>query len=92
VRILSAKHGLIGLTDIIAPYNRKLGDPSSITESTLTEQAEAQELLAEKVVVLGGRLYAGLCRKVWRDVEAPLDGKGGLAQQIAWMKKQLEVG
>jgi len=92
VRILSAKHGLIGLNDVIAPYNRKMGDPSSITESALTEQAEAQELLAEKVVVLGGRLYAGLCQKVWREVEAPLEGKGGLGQQIAWMKKQLEVG
>jgi hypothetical protein len=88
--ILSAKYGLIGLNDVIEPYDKRLGDPFSVTEFSLTTQAEQLGLLGKRVTVLGGRKYVGLCRKVWRrGLEAPLEGKGGLGQQIKWMKERM---
>src|SRR5262245_34672112 len=81
--LLSAKHGLVGLNDFIEPYDKKLGAPFSVTEFSLTGQAELLGLLAEKVTVLGGRRYVSLCRKVWRrELKAPLEGKGGIGKQM----------
>jgi hypothetical protein len=91
VFIISAKYGLVGLNDVIEPYNKRLGDPFSVTEFSLATQAEQLGLLAKKVMVVGGREYAGLCRKVWKRVEAPLEGKGGLGEQIQWMKRQSKL-
>jgi hypothetical protein len=90
VFIISAKYGLVGLNDVIEPYDKRLGDPFSVTEFSLTTQAEQLGLLGQKVKVLGGRKYVGLCRKVWKKLEAPLEGKGGLGEQIAWMRSQTE--
>lgn len=88
--ILSAKYGLVGLNDVIAPYNYRLGRPFAVTEFALTAQAEQFGLLDQKVTVLGGRKYVALCRKVWRKgVEAPLEGKGGCGKQIQWMRSQI---
>lgn len=86
--ILSAKYGLVGLSDIIEPYNYRLGRPFAVTEFSLTTQAEQLGLLGQKVTVLGGRKYVGLCRKVWKKLEAPLEGKGGIGKQIQWMRGQ----
>jgi uncharacterized protein DUF6884 len=89
--IISAKYGLVGLNDVIEPYDKRLGDTFSVTEFSLTTQAEQLGLLKAKVIVLGGRKYVGLCRKVWRrGMQAPLEGKGGLGMQIRWMKKEME--
>jgi len=88
--ILSAKYGLIGINDVIEPYDKKLGAPFSVAEFSLTTQAEQFGLLKAKVTVLGGRKYVGLCRKVWRKgLKAPLEGKGGLGRQIQWMKERM---
>lgn len=89
VFIISAKYGLVGLNDVIEPYDKRLEEPFSVTEFSLTTQAEQLGLLGTKVTVLGGRKYVGLCRKVWKKLEAPLEGKGGLGQQIKWMKERL---
>src|SRR5262245_30709215 len=88
VLILSAKYGLIGVNERFEPYNLKMGEPGSITSIKLSDQAEVYGLLAEKVIVLGGKLYTGLCRKVWPNLEAPLEGKGGIGKQMAWMRRQ----
>jgi hypothetical protein len=90
VYVISAKYGLVGLSDVIEPYDRKLGDPFSVTEFSLTTQAEQFGLLKAKVTVLGGRKYVGLCRKVWRrGLQAPLEGKGGRGKQIQWMRREI---
>ena len=88
VYILSAKYGLIGLNNRIEPYDLKLGEAGSIGSGQLSVQAENLCLLREKVTVLGGKLYVNLVRNVWKHVEAPLDGKGGLGPQMAWMRSQ----
>jgi hypothetical protein len=90
VFILSAKYGIVGPDDMLEPYDLKVGQPGAITSIGLSDQAEVYGMLKETVVVIGGALYVGLCRKVWRDVEAPLAGKGGLGKQIAWMRKVVE--
>lgn len=41
ILVLSARHGLIGLDEIVAPYDLRLGEPGSVSTSTLTEQALA---------------------------------------------------
>lgn len=89
VFIILAKYGLVGLNDVIEPYDKKLGAPFSVTEFSLTTQAEQLGLLDQKVIVLGGRKYVSLCRKVWRTgLQAPLAGKGGIGKQMQWMKEQ----
>ncbi len=40
IRILSALHGLIKLSDIVAPYDVKMGDADSITNDKLRRQVE----------------------------------------------------
>jgi hypothetical protein len=91
VFIISAKYGLVGLNDVIEPYDKRLGAPFSVTEFSLTTQAEQFGLLKAKVTVLGGRKYVGLCRKVWRrGLKAPLEDKGGLGKQIQWMRSQTD--
>jgi len=88
VFILSAKYGLLGLNDEIEPYDVAIGDPGAIMSKELSDQAEVFGLLRERVTVLGGARYVKFCRKVWRDIEAPLEGKGGIGTQIAWLRAQ----
>lgn len=38
IRILSAKHGLLKLTDKVAPYDLRMGNPGSITAEALATQ------------------------------------------------------
>lgn len=38
IRILSAKHGLLKLTDKVAPYDLRMGNPGSVTAQTLAAQ------------------------------------------------------
>lgn len=90
VFIISAKYGLVGLADVIEPYDKRLGDPFSVAEFSLTTQAEQLGLLGKKVTVLAGKDYVRLCRKVWRSgLSAPLAGKGGIGKQMAWMKERI---
>jgi hypothetical protein len=86
--ILSAKHGLLGLNDELDPYNLKMGEPGSITTTELDGQAEFYGLREEQVVVIGGGLYVEACRQIWPDVQAPLEGRGGMGQQRQWMRTQ----
>jgi len=41
ILILSAEHGLIGLDEIVAPYDRKMGQPGSVTAERIAAQAAA---------------------------------------------------
>src|SRR5690349_4767772 len=38
ILILSALHGLVELDQVLAPYDLRMGQPGSVTESMLTEQ------------------------------------------------------
>lgn len=41
VLILSAEHGLVDPDQIVAPYDRKMGDPGCVSAETITWQAAA---------------------------------------------------
>ncbi|QJS09107.1 hypothetical protein HKX69_05900 [Streptomyces argyrophyllae] len=78
--ILSAKYGLIPLTEEIPDYNVKMGEHLSVGYAFLFRQAERLGLLDAKVTVLGGQKYVSAVREIWPDAEAPL--KGGIGQQL----------
>ncbi|MVO87438.1 hypothetical protein GPA10_22405 [Streptomyces sp. p1417] len=84
--ILSAKYGLIPLTEEIENYSIKLGDKGSIRLGTVRDQAADLDLLGAAVTVLGGEKYVTGVRQIWPDAKAPLKGNiGQQLQQLAGM-------
>ena len=87
VFILSALHGLLPLDRVVAPYEQRMGAPGAITARQVRDQAVALGIAgASRVTVLAGRAYAELARKVWPAIEWPLDGTGGIGEQLARLK------
>ena len=87
VYILSAKYGLLGLQDVIKPYNLVMGQPGSVTVAVVSQQAHDRGLLAADVIGIGGRKYTGVIRVVWPNADTPLDHVGGMGNQLQWMKQ-----
>lgn len=82
--ILSALHGLLGLNDVIAPYDQRMGHPGSVTTETVHTQAADRRLLdAEPVTVLAGAAYTDVIANVWPHCHAPLRGVGGMGNQLS---------
>jgi hypothetical protein len=86
VLILSARHGLLGLADVIGPYDLSMGQPGSVTAVIVAWQAEARGLLGSPVTALCGARYVRVLREVWPDVRTPLAGLG-----IGQQRHQLAV-
>lgn len=82
VLILSARHGLVALDEVLDPYELRLGDPGAVSAERVREQAEALGVADEAVTVLGGRAYVELAREVWADAEAPLAGSRGICEHL----------
>lgn len=76
VYILSARYGLLGLSDVIEPYDLTIGQPGAITAPELAAQANERGIAAEPVTALCGARYAALARQVWPQVSTPLAGLG----------------
>lgn len=96
--MLSAKYGLVRLEARLEPYEMQMGAAGSVDDQTVKEQAERLGITGKAVVALGGRRYVGLIRRVWLSldqssaVETPLENKGGMFQQMAWLKKRQTEG
>lgn len=56
VLILSALHGLVGPSDVLAPYDVKMGDPTAIAPATIAEQL--RRLNPTTITTLLPRAYA----------------------------------
>lgn len=83
VLILSAEYGLLELGDLITPYDRKMGDPGSVSVDTLRTQAARLGVLdATDVVALGGKKYVDAVAAVRPDVLRPLDGTRGIGDHL----------
>jgi hypothetical protein len=82
--VLSAKYGLVRLQDRLKPYDLKMGAGGGVDIRTVRRQAKRLGITTQKVIALGGSRYVGLIRELWPSAEAPLGGKGGLFQQIAY--------
>lgn len=82
--ILSSAHGLLGLDDIVAPYDLAFGAVGSIGPEQLAAQARDRGLLdLDPVVVLAGGHHFRLARSVWPHALNPLTGLGGMGRQIS---------
>ncbi|WP_433860349.1 DUF6884 domain-containing protein [Streptomyces kronopolitis] len=84
VLILSARHGLLRLDDMTAPYNTRMGEPGSITAAELRAQARRMGIAdADTVTILAGAAYAAAAQAVWPNAATPLAGTRGIGQQRA---------
>lgn len=88
VLILSAKHGLLRLGDIISPYELRMGQPGSVMARIVKAQAQRLRVAdwSGDVIALGGKRYIAVCKVIWPDCLTPLEGVGGIGKQMAWMK------
>ncbi|MGW7244545.1 DUF6884 domain-containing protein [Streptomyces sp. NPDC054804] len=82
--ILSARHGLLDLDDVIEPYDTPHGATDAITSEVLLEQATMRDIVhLDPVVALGGARHIGLVRSVWPHLRTPLAGARGMGEQMA---------
>lgn len=81
IRIISAKHGLVALNQVLMPYDVRLGQADSMSADGVHVQATDQGLLNEpNVIVVGGKDYVRFARRVWPHASAPFAPDGGLIQ------------
>lgn len=74
VFILSAKHGLLRLTDELDPYDLKMGQPGSIGAVEIKRQAQAFEFDKMKLYAIGGSEYLFALKAAGLDFCAPIAG------------------
>ena len=87
VLILSARHGLVGLDEVIEPYDLRMGQAGSMTGADVRRQAQELDLLDADAVLLGGREYAERGLAAWPAAFAPGAGCTGIGEQLARMKQ-----
>lgn len=84
--ILSSAYGLLGVDDVIDPYDTPFGTAGSVTGARLVAQAHERGVLdLDPVVVLAGRRHFQLAQSVWPHAVSPLTGIGGMGHQIAYL-------
>lgn len=76
VLILSARYGLLALTDPIEPYDLTMGQPGAVTAARIAAQAAGRGLLGVPVTALCSARYAAILSRVWADTATPLAGLG----------------
>lgn len=91
VFILSAKYGLLALSDEVDAYNLTMGQPGSVTITQVRQQAKERGIDGLPCVAVGGRKYTDFCRAVWRNTKTPLTGVGGNGKQLQWLKQHRGV-
>lgn len=91
--ILSARHGLVGLDEVLAPYDTTFGDPDAVTADHVAAQADQRGLRAVAgVVVLAGRRYVAATRLAWPQALDPLAGSRGMGEQLARLAEIARLG
>lgn len=92
IRILSAKHGLIKLTDVLHPYDVKMGQPGSIT----AEQIALQLPQGAHIITSCGSAYLKRLRVAAEaqqcTLEVPFDGYPGMGHKASAMKRATRPG
>jgi hypothetical protein len=87
--ILSAKYGLVRPNEVLEPYDVHMQDPSSVGVASVRSDARRFSLLNESAIILGGKDYRQVALKVWPNAETPLQGKGGMGEQMKWLNHQI---
>lgn len=81
--ILCARHGLVDLDQVLAPYDTTFGDSDAVTGAHVAAQADQLGMRhAPGVVVLAGRRYVGAIRLAWPHALDPLTGSRSMGQQL----------
>jgi hypothetical protein len=88
ILILSGKYGFVKLNDEIASYDQHIGSAGAVTDATLRGQADRLHMRTSEVIVLGGNDYVKRMRRLWTDCKTPLNGIGGIGDQMSWLKSQ----
>ncbi len=76
VLVLSARYGLVGLGEVIAPYDLTVGQPGAVDGAAVAEQLRARGLTGQPVTALCSARYVAVLRAAGADVSAPLAGLG----------------
>ncbi|MFK0296893.1 DUF6884 domain-containing protein [Streptomyces sp. NPDC090442] len=92
VLILSAKYGLVELSQRLLNYDLRAGALGTVDGETLRRQAHELGISGAAVTVLGGRAYVSLAEEVWSDVAAPLAGTRGIGEQLARLAATYDPG
>ena len=93
ILILSARYGLLRVSDVIEPYDLRPGQPGAVTAAEVCQQAAERGLrVLHPLVVLAGRDYTELARAVWRYLVAPLAGCRGIGEQRARLAEIARTG
>ena len=87
IRILSGKHGLLALDQIVAPYEQRIDQPGAITPEAVACQAKKDGLLGAEVIILAGSAYTSVALRVWPEAGRPFLGTRGIGEQLALMKR-----
>jgi len=102
VLILSAKHGLVRLDQVIEPYDLKLTDMDKIARrawgervaTSLRDHVERDGGEEPCIVIVAGEDYADvliepIVRLGWSRPEEPLRGTGRFGHRMQWMNREL---
>jgi hypothetical protein len=82
IRILSPRHGLLKLTDVVAPYD--VDPEAGLSAAAVRAQAISDGAFKQgTVVILGGRRFFEVCQEVWDTAEWPLAGAAGLGRMMS---------
>lgn len=96
VLILSARYGLVPLTDPTPrlPYNERIEKPHGRMGGNGRHVESAKSTARrlgldgnERCVILAGQYYANVVAQVWRNAERPLDGSAGIGEQRQRLKR-----
>lgn len=93
--VLSAKHGLVGLDQVIAPYEQTLKKMSKAertvwSQSVLQQLARTCSLPADRFTILAGLAYHEMLTPALPNHSLPLDGLGQ-GKRLQFLKRLLET-
>lgn len=89
--VLSAKHGLLRLTDLVSPYDLRLGMAGSMTVEDVRRQAERIGIEYADAVILCTGDYEKMCRQIWPRGWFPLSGIYPYGRQLTKLKEIRDV-
>jgi cytoplasmic iron level regulating protein YaaA (DUF328/UPF0246 family) len=83
--ILSAKYGLLTLSEKIKPYDLKMGQVGSIGYDSVKKQAIALNIIDNKIISTAGKEYRLVLDKVFPDILYPFKDLKGMGYMIKAM-------
>lgn len=80
ILVISALLGLIGLDELVTPYDRTMAHPLAVTAAEIARQARARGIVHDPAVVLAPKAYAAVVTGAWTPglVTCPLAGARGI--------------